>query len=76
MDSWHKHPFRKKVRELEQRLDKLRQQQTTLLKQIAEAEREARENCKTECPSGNEKWTRDNYPYAELYCRHCGTFKR
>lgn len=76
MDSWHKHPSRIRVRELESKLNELRQQQNNLLKQIAEAEREARETCKTECPSGEEKWTRENFPYAELYCRHCGTFKR
>ncbi len=75
MDSIHRHPNRVKVLALREKLDRVRGEEKVLLKQIAEAEQEARQSCNTDCPA-EDKWTRDNYPYAELYCRFCGTYKR
>ncbi len=53
----------------------LDEQKKTLLKSIGEAEKDARIACATDCPEEG-KWIRDSYPYAELYCRHCGASKR
>ncbi len=75
MDSLHQHPRRLKIKELWDQMKILDEQKKTLLKSIGEAEKDARIACATDCPEES-KWIRDSYPYAELYCRHCGTFKR
>lgn len=75
MDSLHQHPRRLKIKELWDQMKELDEQKKILLKSIGEAEKEARIACANDCPE-EEKWIRDPYPYSELYCRHCGTFKR
>lgn len=75
MDSLHRHPNRAKVMALRDKLDRVREQEKVLIKELAQAERDARDACSTQC-SVEDKWTRDSYPYAELYCRLCGTYKR
>mgnify|MGYP001175125001 CR=1 FL=1 len=75
MDSLQSHPIRQPVVDLWNELTALREPEKPLLKAIAEAEKKARVLCNEKCPA-EDKWTRDNYPYAELYCRYCGTSKR
>tara|TARA_R110002012_G_scaffold188185_2_gene355290 strand:- start:130 stop:357 length:228 start_codon:yes stop_codon:yes gene_type:complete len=75
MDSLQSHPSRVKVKALWDKLARVRDEEKRLLKLIATTERESREACNTNCLA-EDKWTRDNYPYAELYCRICGVNKR
>lgn len=75
MDSLQSHPNHIKVKALWDELARLGEEEIRLLKLIATAEKESREACRTDCLA-EDKWTRDKYPYAELYCRLCGTNKR
>tara|TARA_R110000851_G_scaffold2296_11_gene8971 strand:- start:10085 stop:10255 length:171 start_codon:yes stop_codon:yes gene_type:complete len=53
----------------------LEEQTLQVLKEIGRQEKDARFACADECPP-EDKWTRENHSYSELYCRHCGANKR
>lgn len=75
MPSLHEHPSRIKIRDLWEQMKGLEEQKKQLLKIIGNAEKDARLACDSECLN-EDKWIRDTYPYAELYCRYCGSNKR
>tara|TARA_R110000751_G_scaffold3938_5_gene18703 strand:+ start:167 stop:412 length:246 start_codon:yes stop_codon:yes gene_type:complete len=74
MDS-RNHPRRLKISQLYEQMKVLEEQTLQVLKEIGRQEKDARFACADECPP-EDKWTRENHSYSELYCRHCGANKR